>query len=146
MLKMHSSFRLYLMHGNLSAVTNSVSILALITFADSSAHVSFTVLSLSQRGIEFSIRWWEDNISTDIIKQYKKEIGMVMVMMMKWDVCSLLLLLQLWTTLKIALAYILHAYKRKTFCANVILEHTKTCNLHMSMRLDKYSMMILKLA
>ena len=72
MLKMHSSFRLYLMHGNLSAVTNSVSILALITFADSSAHVPFTVLSLSQRGIEFSIRWWEDNISTDIIKQYKK--------------------------------------------------------------------------
>ena len=111
------------MHGNLSAVTNSASILALITFADSSAHVSFTVFSLSPSGIEFSIRWWEDNISTDIIKQYKKEIGMVMVMMMKWDVCSLLLLLQLWTTLKIALAYILHAYKRKNFCANVILEH-----------------------
>ena len=109
MLKMHSSFRLYLMHGNLSAVTNSVSILALITFADSSAHVPFTVLSLSQRGIEFSIRWWEDNISTDIIKQYKKEIGMVMVMM-KWDVCSLLLLLQLWTTLKIALAYIYYMH------------------------------------
>ena len=124
---MHSSFRLYLMHGNLSAVTNSASILALITFADSSAHVSFTVFSLSPSGIEFSIRWWEDNISTDIIKQYKKEIWMemVMVMMMKWDVCSLLLLLQLWTTLKIALAYILHTFKRKTFCATVILEHYK---------------------
>ena len=46
---MHSSFRLYLMHGNLSAVTNSASILALITFADSLAHVSYTVFSLSQR-------------------------------------------------------------------------------------------------
>ena len=77
------------------------------------------------KGIEFSIRWWEDNISTDIIKQYKKEIGMVMVMMMKWDVCSLLLLLQLWTTLKIALAYILHTYKPENVCANVILEHYK---------------------